>query len=223
MEAGKIETGGAVRSPLRALDSSRAAYAPALPPIVFDLEAGNDYLQVRVDGAALRVAFCGSNDKQDWKSNKDFNLVDTLLLGRVHSGFYAAWDTLRGRLRYKLRCYAGMPIFIEGHSRGGSIGTIAAAEIGNHWQEFGQIETLTTFAAAMPGNIALANNTVRGCREIRRYVTEALPLPGFRDEVPHLPPGPGYCHPCKPIKLRAYGRPSKLHSLAVYRKALQKK
>jgi len=217
--SGKLTTGEGARSPLRALDSARATYSPAL---VFDITEGNDYLQVRVDGAALRLAFCGSNDSEDWKSNARTDLVPFLGFGNAHCGFVNAWANLKTRLRERLRCYAGMPIFIEGHSRGGAIGVLAAVEVGNLWGEFGQIETLTTFGAPMPGDDGLALATVNACREIRRYVTGYSRIWGTRDPVTGLPKGCNYTHAGDAIPLKAWGRPSTLHSLTTYRKALAK-
>ena len=120
-----------------------------------------------------------------------------------------------------MKCYAGMVIFIEGHSRGGAIGSIAAADIGSYWEDFGQVEMLTTFGAPRPGNFVLSNSIARACRTIRRYTVQTAPLWGMRDPVPHLPKGPKWYHPPGgEIKLFGAGRPSKLHSLDTYRKAL---
>ena len=88
---GKATTGDRL-DPLRACDSAAAAYAPALPPIVFDMHSGSDYLQVRIDGPAIRLSFCGSDDWEDWKSNADADLVPFRYLGHAHEGFAEAWE-----------------------------------------------------------------------------------------------------------------------------------
>jgi len=218
--AGKEKTGDAVRDPLRALDSAAATYAPALPPIAFDMHRGSDYVQCRIDGAAVRLAFCGSDDPQDWKSNFRAELVPFKGLGQVHKGFAEAWTKFEDDLRKRLKCLSGSPVFIEGHSRGGDIGTIGAAVIGNYWEEFGQVESLTTFGAAMAGDEYFAECVEKACRFVRRYEVETLPIPGFRDPVPRLPPSPRYKPAGKRIRLFAIGRPSELHSIRTYRKAL---
>ena len=217
---GKGKTADGVRDPLRALDSAAAAYAPALPPIAFEMVAGNDYVQARIDGAAVRLSFCGTNDPQDWKSNLRAELIPFKGIGHVHKGFAEAWTKFEDGLRKRLKCLSGSPVFIEGHSRGGSIGTIAAAILGNYWEEFGQVEALTTFGAPMVGDKYFVEMVEKACRSISRYEVETLPLPGFRDPVPRVPPFPKYRPAGKRIRLFAVGKPSDLHAVGTYRKAL---
>jgi pimeloyl-ACP methyl ester carboxylesterase len=219
---GKGKT-GLREDPLRSLDCSAASYAPALPPIAFVVNSGSDHIQVRVDGPAVRVIFCGSNDLDDWKSNADFRLVDFDGMGSVHEGYLKAWRGIAEFLRPRLLCYAGKSLYLEGHSRGGSLASVAAADISKNWNEFDQIDTLTTFGAGKFGDGDLCRTVETSCRTIRRYVTQAAPIWGLRDAVPNLPPSIRYDQPSTAIKLFAIGRPSKLHSLSTYRKALKRR
>lgn len=220
---GKLKTGDGLRDPLRALDSAAAAYSPALPPIVFDLHAGSDYIQARADGEAIRLSFCGSNDAEDWKSNRRAAWIPFKGIGLVHRGFAEAWTKFEEKLRDRLRCNAGAALFVEGHSRGGSIGSIAAAVIGTYWEEFDGVDTLTTFGSPKTGDAYFVEVLSKSCRTIRRYEVETLPLPGFRDPVPKLPPFGNYRAAGKRIRLFAVGRPSNLHAVATYRKAISRK
>ena len=209
--------------PVRAADSAAATYHSALAPVVAEIYAGSDYLQVRIDGGFIRVACCGTNSIEDWKSNAHTHTHKFGDYGRAHGGFMRAWKYLAPKLRDRLHCYAGMPIMLDGHSRGGSIMQIASITIAYEWDEHPPaVAMLTTFGAPRPGDKSLCRSIEGACTEIRRYENRTLPIPLFRDPVPHLPPSPRYHSPGKATLLRAYGRPVTQHSMATYRKSVGK-
>ena len=209
--------------PVRAADSAAATYHSALAPVVAEIYAGSDYLQVRIDDGFIRVACCGSNDLADWKSNMHTHPHKFGGYGRAHGGFLKAWEYLAPKLRDRIHCYAGLPIMLDGHSRGGSIMQIASITIANEWDEHPEaVEMLTTFGAPHPGDKSLCRSIEKACRTIRRYENRSLPFPPFRDPVPHTPPSPRYHSPGKATLLRAYGLPLHQHSMATYRKSVEK-
>jgi hypothetical protein len=78
---------------------------------------------------AALVAFRGSESLGDWIAN--LNIVGTTQpYGRVHRGFLGAFQVVDAQLRSALTGLAGRQILITGHSLGGALATIAAAE----WQ-----------------------------------------------------------------------------------------
>jgi hypothetical protein len=76
---------------------------------------------------AVLVAFRGSESFGDWLSN--LNMVSTTRgYGVVHRGFLGAFQVVEQRLRTVLSQFASRPVLLTGHSLGGALATIAAAE-----------------------------------------------------------------------------------------------
>ncbi|OOG61435.1 hypothetical protein B0E46_15775 [Rhodanobacter sp. B04] len=67
--------------------------------------------------------FRGSDDIDSWLHNFDIELVDVPNLGKLHAGFWNAWQAIR------LECLALPPPYaVAGHSLGAALAIICAAE-----------------------------------------------------------------------------------------------
>ncbi len=77
----------------------------------------NKWHDVAADGKAWKVKLSKKGWTDDW--------------GSVHTGFYSAFDSIGSVLRDKLNEYeaSGLGIWITGHSLGGGLATLMAAEI----------------------------------------------------------------------------------------------
>lgn len=207
-------------TPARAATLAAAAYHTGLPDAVWEVVAENEVAQIRLDHEGLHVAIPGSNDPEDWRLNRDFDLV--LYLGaEVHEGFLQGWKRLEEPLREQMLTWKGDKIFLYGHSHGGAVAQLAAATI-NTWSEHkGNLKEVHLFGCPRVGTRRFTKLVERSCPVIYRYETVMLPIPGFRDPVPHLPPKLlGFRQPGKVVRLRAFGRPSQLHKMETYRKAI---
>lgn len=73
------------------------------------------------------VLFAGSNDLKDWGLNADCDHVDFGYgFGKVHEGFYTALRRIMPQLLEELGMFT--EVCFAGHSQGGAIATLAAAE-----------------------------------------------------------------------------------------------
>ncbi len=73
------------------------------------------------------VSFRGTEDLGDWLANINI-LSTTRTYGTVHRGFLGAFQVVEKRLETLMAPYRGRPVVITGHSLGGAIALIAAAE-----------------------------------------------------------------------------------------------
>lgn len=208
-------------TPLAAADIAAAAYTSGLPDLLAEIYGGSDYAQLRADTDGLHLAFCGSDDRLDWASNADAELRP-YIAGRVHDGFLFAWQNMSEPIRRHLQPFAGHPIHLYGHSRGGAIAMLAALAIDTWPEHLATVETITTFGCPRPGDASFCRAVERVCPAITRYENRTLPITGMRDLVPHLPlAAQGYAHAGRAVYLRAYGRPSAQHAMTAYRAALR--
>jgi len=209
--------------PRRSADIAAATYHEALPEVIAEVEAGSDYMQVRLDGDLLVIATRGTDDFEDNKSNAHTHPHKFHGFGRAHGGFAKAADLLLPKLREAIRDYAGYPISLNGHSRGGTISQCVSPVIAFDWDEHvSKIELLTTFGAPHVGNRKMCDSIEQACRVIRRYENRTLPIPFFRDPVPHTPPSPRYHSPGKATYLFTIGPPLRQHSMSTYQKTISK-
>jgi len=98
----------------------------------------NNYAFVDVDGTqcffatapdAVIVSFRGTKELGDWLANLNV-LSTTRTYGTVHRGFLGAFQVVEKRLETLMAPFRGRPVVITGHSLGGALALIAAAE----WQ-----------------------------------------------------------------------------------------
>jgi triacylglycerol lipase len=83
---------------------------------------------VIVDEETMVIAFRGTDDLQDWRTN--FNIVPDPSAAWVHSGFKQALDTLwEDLISIVQRESKQRSIFLTGHSLGGAIATLAAVRL----------------------------------------------------------------------------------------------
>ncbi len=77
------------------------------------------------------VVFRGTNDALDWLTNVQIAQVDDERYpGRVHTGFRDALDLLWPGVQAALPASAAAPLFVAGHSQGGSTGDVGGAPPG---------------------------------------------------------------------------------------------
>jgi triacylglycerol lipase len=140
----------------------------------------------------LILVFRGTDttSASDWLTNAKLPLVEALVEGgggKVHQGFQAGlaqiWEPLLARLS-AFRSH--QPLLLTGHSLGGALATLAAAELLAAGQP---IDGLYTFGAPRVGDPAFTacfNAELQHC---------TFRLVNHQDWVPHLPPSAcGYAH-----------------------------
>jgi hypothetical protein len=129
----------------------------------------------------------------DWINDADAVLVEGANLpGRVHQGFRNALDALWPDLQPVLAAAladpanAQKPLYVTGHSKGGSMAFLAAARIVATLAplppQFPTRVQCITFAAARPGDGAFAT-------DFDALVPHAVRYEYQNDIVPHVPPG----------------------------------
>jgi hypothetical protein len=107
------------------------------------VEADDTQCFVAASTSAVLVAFRGSESLGDWLGNLNM-LRTTRSYGVVHRGFLGAFQVVDARLRAILSDFSGRPVLVTGHSLGGALATVAAAE----WQ--GQIDISGIYTYGQP-------------------------------------------------------------------------
>jgi pimeloyl-ACP methyl ester carboxylesterase len=91
------------------------------------IEADDTQCFVAVSSDAVIVSFRGTESVGDWLSNLN-TLSTSRPYGKVHRGFLGAFQVIEDKLSYILNKLAGRAVFLTGHSLGGAVALIAAAE-----------------------------------------------------------------------------------------------
>ncbi|ADB19106.1 lipase class 3 [Pirellula staleyi DSM 6068] len=139
------------------------------------------------------VAFRGTESRGDWLRN--INVAGrTREYGVTHRGFLGAFQAVESRLRSALSGIAGQTLILTGHSLGGALATVMAAE----WQHFMPASWGVTFGQPAVG---------RG--SFRMFFSQNYSGKFFRfvnddDIVPRVPPG--YEHVGRLLHFDAQGR-----------------
>ncbi|NJO14529.1 MAG: DUF2974 domain-containing protein [Thioploca sp.] len=95
---------------------------------------------------SVLVAFRGTDSLGDWLSNLDF-LGTTPTYGVVHKGFYNSFNEVKQPLEKELKRLSPSSVLLTGHSLGGALATIAAAE----WKNKYPITGIYTFGQPAVG------------------------------------------------------------------------
>ena len=149
---------------------------------------------VAIDGELVVVAFRGTANRRNWLIN--FNTFGTgANYGKVHGGFYHAFQSARPALEQYIAQHASSnrKLVLAGHSLGGALATIAAAEWHNAY------DLLSVYTVGQPA---------AGKRDFREFVSNQFGDRFFRmvnedDLVPTVPPG--YKHVGQLIQFEADG------------------
>lgn len=130
---------------------------------------------------AVLVSFRGTESSGDWLANLNA-LSITRPYGAVHRGFYGQFLSVQADLEQELGRFPGRPILITGHSLGGAIATIAAAE----WRDRFPVAGVYTFGQPAVGTARFSEfMTANFGGKLFRFVNN-------NDIVPRVPPG--YVH-----------------------------
>jgi pimeloyl-ACP methyl ester carboxylesterase len=137
------------------------------------------------------VAFRGTQPGglADFRTDLQFGWADWPGGGRVHRGFKEAYESIAGEISAWLERSAPSGLVATGHSLGGALATLLAAERAE--------ADLVTFGSPRVGDAAFAGNFLR--RQVRRYVD-------CTDKVAAVPPEVlGYRHLHGEIYLNRFG------------------
>ncbi len=80
------------------------------------------------DISCLVISFRGTDELEDWNTNLKAHQTPFGSKGKVHSGFKAAYLSIKDQLFEHLNSYS-LPIFITGHSLGGALAILATSDI----------------------------------------------------------------------------------------------
>lgn len=140
---------------------------------------------VAVDESRGEIVFSvrGSSNVRNWISNLNFDLVDSSLTdgAKVHDGFDQAWGEMAegvgNAINDALSDYPDYRLIATGHSLGGAVATLGAAQLRND----GHAIDLYTYGSPRVGNDAIAD-----------YVSDQdgpeWRITHLDDPVPRLPP-----------------------------------
>ena len=151
--------------------------------------------------AVVVVAFRGTESLGDWLA--DLNVLSTThSYGTVHRGFRSAYSVVDARLRAELRKFPGVPVLITGHSLGGALATIAAAE----WQGTFDVRWIYTYGQPAVGKGRFPAFMAQ------HYGSRLIRVVNDDDIVPQVPPT--YDHVGRSIPFDANGNAPELESAA---------
>ncbi len=120
------------------------------------LEKSDTQLFVAVKDDKVVISFRGSQGRGDWLNN--FRAIGTndLAVGRVHTGFYQAFQAIKESLIKLINDLGnGKKIWLTGHSLGGALATICLAELdASHHDKF---QACYTYGQPRVGHSGIAN------------------------------------------------------------------
>ncbi|KFY09320.1 hypothetical protein V492_05522 [Pseudogymnoascus sp. VKM F-4246] len=159
--------------------------ANAVSVLEFDSSVITDmkgFLSVSTIREEIVIAFRGSASIRNWIANVNFAYVDFGCSGcSAHAGFATAWAEPRSAILNALKAttaqYPSYKVVVTGHSLGGAVATLAAADIRSQ----GYAADLFTYGSPRTGNGAFAD-WVSAQPGTTARVTH------INDPVPRLPP-----------------------------------
>lgn len=141
------------------------------------IEADDTQCFVASSSQAVLLSFRGTENVGDWIS--DLNAFSTSRpYGDVHRGFLAAFQVVETQLKAILAGLAGRPLLLTGHSLGGALATVAAAE----WQ--GQIPIAKVYTFGQP---AVGKGSFPAFMQ-QHYSGKFFRVVNDDDIIPMLPP-----------------------------------
>jgi hypothetical protein len=158
------------------------------------------------------VSFRGSVSLSNWITNLNFpktSAYPQCTNCRVHEGFYKAWmsvkDVVVAEVQRLLKIYPKAQIFVTGHSLGGALAALCAAQLGASTASLKDpIEGVYTYGQPRVGNINFRDFYNSGTHVSWR-------LTHYRDPVPHLPlHSQGFTHTSTEV---FYNQPSTMHKM----------
>lgn len=93
------------------------------------------YICVHAPSRQIVVSFRGSDDWKDWSTNLKFLKIKSPFNRDVHSGFQAAYNSIREGLEQYLSQLAGWDLFMTGHSLGAALASICAVQSGAKFKQ----------------------------------------------------------------------------------------
>lgn len=124
------------------------------------------------------VSFRGTESRGDWLRNVNVP-GRTRAYGVAHRGFLGAFQAVESRLRSALSGTSGRKLILTGHSLGGALATVMAAE----WQDFMPASWIVTF-----GQPAVGSGAFR-MFFLQHYSGKFFRFVNDDDIVPRVPPG----------------------------------
>ncbi|MCA9237441.1 MAG: trypsin-like peptidase domain-containing protein [Planctomycetales bacterium] len=142
------------------------------------IDANETQCFVAARGGTALVAFRGTETLGDWIA--DLNVLGTSQpYGRVHRGFYFALEDARARLEQKLQTLRAGRVILTGHSLGGALATLAAAQ----WHGAHNIVGVYTYGQPRVGKADFAEFVAQ------RYPDNFYRFVNDDDVVTRIPPG----------------------------------
>ena len=154
-------------------------------------------------GHHIVLVFRGSQQLQDWRTNFKIRLKNFSILadsqavlpeGRVHTGFFEAWQSVERSVVYYLRRWwtPDTCLWITGHSLGGALANIAAISL--EYQGF-KVSGLYTFGQPRIADWKMVNSVNKQMRDrMFRYANNNDVVPLIPPQVTPWAPGRMYGH-----------------------------
>jgi V8-like Glu-specific endopeptidase len=131
------------------------------------LEADDTQCFVASTPEVLMVAFRGTASLGDWLADLDV-ASRSRPYGKIHRGFHGAFTAVESQLRAELLQLPGRSLLLTGHSLGGALATIAAAE----WHEQLPISWIYTFGQPAVGKGEFASFMQTPAARFMRFVND---------------------------------------------------
>ncbi len=136
------------------------------------------------DFGEVFVVFRGTESWGDWLSDGMMHQTDHPM-GQVHKGGSDLYAQMADTIKAALAQHIGFKVTFTGHSLGGWLATLAAADVNKQVMEISR--TLITFASPRTGDVEFAKN-------FNAAVPNAIRVINSEDIVPTMPLPMDYCH-----------------------------